>query len=1068
MRPDTPCDPQEVMLVDVEVVDEDEDLHGGGCWDEWHRPKTWDSVGYLSCLSGEGHSVMVRVTGFKPWLYIRIPRGRRGEQIKAFYKQVEDVLAGHPGKVGPVGWSHKHNLVGWEPGPGGEGTYRPIYGKVYFRSMGALRRAATALRRRRMDVFEDQVPAAHKLCCAHGFTHTGWLRIHSCSPVEWSMSSAQHEVECKVGSLVPLAIDRIAPLVLASFDLECHSRDGGFPEPAKPSDPIIQIGISVQRFGEAAPCQRIVLCLGATDPIEAAEIRCFDSERALLDGFVHCMVDELDADVLLGYNVFNFDFSYLAERMLRLQAFSTYTPADRSLARSELRDLRQLRRLRGRGGPPAGSHLSEPLEAFFAEAEPDWKDDGAPPPEEGWPALLAAVGRWPELPPLLDSPWARDYRIESMADRLKYVLAETEDAAEWFEYAAAQAGEPALWRMDRRRGGCTLLTEKPMANAASGANLLKLFQLRGRVVFDLYQYVKTNHKLPSYKLDAVAEHFVGERKVDLSPKRMFELYRQDAAGRAEVAAYCIQDCDLPLRIMQHLQIVPALVELSRVTCTDLSDIITRGQQIKVYNLFTTFANEKGYVVNKQELQEFEACPYTGAVVLEPKAGFYNCPISTLDFASLYPSIMQSENLCYASLVRPSRLAAVRALLGERMGEVLTEYIVEGESFWIVKATTQRGVLPQILERILAQRKLAKRAMKEAADPDEKARQNARQLALKVSANSCYGFFGVKKGMLPCLPIAALTTSVGRAMLGTAARRVLELFPGSEVIYGDTDSVMVKFPVEASMAGVRKSFELGERASAEISKCFPPPHDLEMEKVYFPYVLLNKKRYAGMQFSHPEDSEGSLDTKGLENVRRDTCAMLRTAYGEVQEAALRQRSEAAMLAALRRWCERLRRRAVPLEQLVQSKQLGAHYASNNLPHVALAERLKRRIREDGLHQEPPRSGDRIDFLIVHRAGATRLFEKSEDPQHVAAHQLELDYEYYLLKQLWAPIERFIQPFPPAFVASCTKLVQDALRDIRNQHQRQNTIQTFFRPAEPAAKRQCSLRAMFGGDRMGREQ
>ncbi len=657
--------------------------------------------------------------------------------------------------------------------------------------------------------------------------------------------------------------------------------------------------------------------------------------------------------------------------------------------------------------------------------------------------------------------------------------------------AAEAAAAPALWRMNRRRGGGgeTLLSEKPMANAASGSNLLKLFQLRGRVVFDLYHYVKTNHKLPSYKLDAVAEHFVGDNKVDLPAKRMFELYRQGPAEKAQIAAYCIQDCDLPLRIMQHLKIVPSLVEMSRVTCTDLSDIITRGQQIKVYNLFTTFANEEGYVVNNQELREFEACPYMGAVVLDPVPGFHNCPISTLDFASLYPSIMQSENLCYSTLILPSRLEEVREMLGERrMAETLTPYKVEKETYWIVKSDTKRGVLPRILQRILTQRKAAKRAMAAASDLHEKALQNARQLALKVSANSCYGFFGVKKGMLPCLPIAALTTSVGRQMIATTKRRVVELFPGSQVIYGDTDSVMVKFPVEASMDGVRQSFEMGERASTEISKCFPPPHDLEMEKVYFPYVLLNKKRYAGMQYDHP-DSAGKIDTKGLENVRRDTTAMLRTAYSEVQEAALRQRSEDAMLAALERWCGQLRRREVPLAQLVQSKQLAAKYASNNLPHVALAERLRARIRDEGLHQEPPRSGDRIDFLIVHRPGARKMFEKSEDPKYVVEHRLELDYEYYLLKQLWGPIERFIQPFPPEFVRSCTSLIHDTLRDIRNQHNRQHTMQHFFvtrppapsssdtepapakddqvtdsaaaaAPAVPAAKRQKTITSLFG--------
>jgi len=37
-------------------------------------------------------------------------------------------------------------------------------------------------------------------------------------------------------------------------------------------------------------------------------------------------------------------------------------------------------------------------------------------------------------------------------------------------------------------------------------------------------------------------------------------------------------------------------------------------------------------------------------VLEARTGFYEKPIATLDFASLYPSIMMAYNLCYCTLV----------------------------------------------------------------------------------------------------------------------------------------------------------------------------------------------------------------------------------------------------------------------------------------------------------------------------------------------------------------------------------------------------------------------------------
>ena len=46
--------------------------------------------------------------------------------------------------------------------------------------------------------------------------------------------------------------------------------------------------------------------------------------------------------------------------------------------------------------------------------------------------------------------------------------------------------------------------------------------------------------------------------------------------------------------------------------------------------------------------------YEGATVLEAKQGFYSMPVATLDFASLYPSIMMAHNLCYTTLLPRDR------------------------------------------------------------------------------------------------------------------------------------------------------------------------------------------------------------------------------------------------------------------------------------------------------------------------------------------------------------------------------------------------------------------------------
>lgn len=254
---------------------------------------------------------------------------------------------------------------------------------------------------------------------------------------------------------------------------------------------------------------------------------------------------------------------------------------------------------------------------------------------------------------------------------------------------------------------------------------------------------------------------------------------------------------------------------------------------------------------------------------QPKRGYYTDPIATLDFASLYPSIMMAHNLCYTTLVAKEDIA--------KLSEDAVQRTPCGDTF--VRKDVKQGILPVILEELLAARKRAKADMKAATDPMVKAVQNGRQLALKVSANSVYGFTGATVGQLPCLAISSSVTAFGREMIertkegvermytvaNGCARRAGRLLPAAplspshtptarrrrypadaSVVYGDTDSVMVKF----GTATVEESMKLGERAAKEVTELFPPPVKLEFEKVYKPYLLMNKKRCVGRRAAPP--------------------------------------------------------------------------------------------------------------------------------------------------------------------------------------------------------------------------
>jgi DNA polymerase delta subunit 1 len=267
--------------------------------------------------------------------------------------------------------------------------------------------------------------------------------------------------------------------------------------------------------------------------------------------------------------------------------------------------------------------------------------------------------------------------------------------------------------------------------------------------------------------------------------------------------------------------------------------------------------------------------YEGATVIEPTRGYYDVPIATLDFASLYPSIIQAHNLCYTTLIKKKDI--------EKWGLKKDEdYIVTPNGDMFVTTKQRKGLLSQILEELLAARKQAKKELAAETDPFKKAVLNGRQLALKISANSVYGLTGATNGKLPCLEIASSTTSFGRQMIEKTKQEVEKRYciangysHDAQVIYGDTDSVMVKFGTK----DLAEAMKLGEDASQFVSSKFIKPIKLEFEKVYFPYLLINKKRYAGLYWTKP-DKYDKMDTKGIETVRRDNCLLVQTVIEKV--------------------------------------------------------------------------------------------------------------------------------------------------------------------------------------------
>ena len=426
--------------------------------------------------------------------------------------------------------------------------------------------------------------------------------------------------------------------------------------------------------------------------------------------------------------------------------------------------------------------------------------------------------------------------------------------------------------------------KKELSSSALGSNELFIMSMLGRCNLDIYHWVKAREKLESYKLDSVCEHFLGERKIEMDYKELFKLAQGTPEDIAKVSLYCIQDCALLVSLILRLMILSANVEMSRVCFTPMEALVTRGQQFKVMNQLVHYGHREGlrkdgngyYVL--QTPKKFSGGAddsYEGATVIDAKAAYYKEPIAVLDFMSLYPSIMMANNFCFSTLVMDPKYLNIPGV------EYETIRVTDEKVYTWAKGMD--GLLPIMLEKLLAARKVAKKAKANATTPEEKAVYDGRQLALKISANSIYGFTGaVKMGKYHCLGVADCTTWKAREMLHQTQEWVMELYD-CEVVYGDTDSIMVRF---FGANTINESFALGDAASEIITAKFSEKYNtkkivLEMEKVYHPYLLMRKKRYAGLMYE--KNKEGVvelsyLDAKGIELVRRDNCALANVSKG----------------------------------------------------------------------------------------------------------------------------------------------------------------------------------------------
>ncbi|NVM02731.1 MAG: DNA-directed DNA polymerase I [Candidatus Helarchaeota archaeon] len=381
--------------------------------------------------------------------------------------------------------------------------------------------------------------------------------------------------------------------------------------------------------------------------------------------------------------------------------------------------------------------------------------------------------------------------------------------------------------------------------------------LKKGIHVDLYKFFHNraiqlsafSNKYRRVSLDEVSKALLNSQKIEL------DKFISDLSYN-ELAYYCFHDSELTLDLTQFNNnlVMDLIILLMRISKLSMEDVTRQGISSWLKNLFYFEHRQRGYLIPNPEYilsikgeaksrAISKGKKYLGAIVIEPTPGvFFN--VVVLDFASLYPSVIQRNNLSYETINCPHK-------------ECKTN-ILPNTKYWVCTRKTGLSALIIGLLKELRVKWFKLKAKDKSLSPEERNMYDVIQFALKVIVNAAYGVFGFANFPLYCPPVADATTAGGRFAIEQTIKKAKEL--NVEVLYGDTDSVFLYNPTKEQID------ELIKWSSKELEI------ELDVEK-NFRWVALSdrKKNYLGV---YPN---GAVDIKGLTGKKSHTPMFLQKLF-----------------------------------------------------------------------------------------------------------------------------------------------------------------------------------------------
>ena len=741
-----------------------------------------------------GKSVYAKVTDYTPYFYVKIPETWSKRKADIFVDYIRDKVWGKY-KGGLI----NHDIVYRHIAQGFTANKLFKFVRLVFNNHDAMMRYSyifkNKLRVPRLDsifkkyqVYETNILPMIRCMHIRDIKGCGWVQVNKKDAIiiDDETKTSRCDIELKVTwtKIKSIEKDSIAPLIIASFDIEVNSGDGKFPQAHRPDDKIIQIGTTFSKYGSSECFYQHMVTLGTCDDIENADVESYKDEADLILSWVK-MMNRMGPDIITGYNIFFFDEKYVYDRSCmndvncKIEAsmwsklkhheskFKQITLSSSALGDNHLRYYQT----------PGIVHID-----LMKVIQKDYKLDG----------------------------WKLDYvASQFVRGQIKSIKQEKKNNIKVLKMEAVTVKDISINDYIH----IELINQNIKDNIGTKYKIIDIVDNNIYLDFDqeIIDADTTNFKI-----------FWSQAKDDVGPQEIFKLQKGTSTDRATVAKYCLKDCRLCNLLISKLEIITNNISMANVCNVPLSYLFFRGQGVKLFSLVAKKYRTKNYVlpviqhetkilkknikyigkltketdnnyelevkiINNKELDKpkkmkfnkelasiIEDESFEGAIVFDPDPGIFYGPIPVLDYASLYPRSMIHKNLSHETIV----LDSIYDNLDEYQYFEASYKNNDGTITKCRYAKNKDGtleIIPQILTDLLDERSATKKLMKKETDSFKKKILDGHQLALKITANSLYG----QMGALPpiCLKhIAACTTATGREMLTYAKVYMEEIFP----------------------------------------------------------------------------------------------------------------------------------------------------------------------------------------------------------------------------------------------------------------------------------------------------